>query len=116
MKKSGVIFIFFLVLIIFFYNNINKHFLLCNIMVNDELKRELEKRLGMGFEDTQRLCPSELRAIIERRNGRPARLAVPIYHNGVWEDDMKRICDPNAAFDLAVKEPWYTKLYRAIFG
>jgi hypothetical protein len=98
-------------------NNLNKLLYLRDLVVSDTLKEAVERAFGMDFEETQRLCPSEMRRLAEKRAGSPCRLAVPFYDSrtGKWTYDPNHFGNAEEAFDSALnalRVPWYERLYR----
>jgi hypothetical protein len=79
---------------------------------SEELKKSVEDALGMDFEVTQRLCPSELKKIIEERNASPCRLAVPFYDSKTekWTYDPNHFSNPEEALNKALRVPWYERI------
>lgn len=81
-------------------------------MVLDTTKRAIEKAFGMSFEETQRLDCVKVRELMERRHGAPCTFAVPLYDSrtGTYVSDPKKICDPDAALNGAIKVRWYERV------
>lgn len=53
---------------------------------------------------------NDLKDLAESMHEEPPRLAVPIFHNGRWEYNLKKICDPEKSYREAITPKWYEKV------
>ena len=74
-------------------------------MVSDTMKRAIEAKFMMDFEDTQELDCVDIRDITERRNGTPCTLSVPFYdlRTGKWTYDPNHFSNPERAYQEATR-------------
>ncbi len=82
---------------------------------SSQFTRDIErKKTGRRLYDIvdESIPADEIKSLAESMHGEPARLAVPIFHNGKWQHDIKKICNPEKAYRDAIKP----KLYEIILG